>query len=147
MYKKLQPELLDCESNMLWTCRLVSGDLCWLKTTKPEDVLEYVLSGADTRLGGLAATGAAIVHLALDFGIGADVLQSGSIAVVRVDANDFSAVVCCHTLDINVALALRAALPRGIQVSLDFTASFYNENANLRCRMSGTPCHRYWHRS
>lgn len=42
--------------------------------------------------------------------IGADILQSSSVAVVGVDADDFAAIVGRSAFDIDVSLALRAAV-------------------------------------
>lgn len=69
-----------------------------------------ILSGAGTCLDGLAAAGTSGVHLARGLGVGADVLEGGSVAVVGVDANNFASVAGGSALDVDVALALTAAL-------------------------------------
>lgn len=76
------------------------------------------LTRAGTGLGGLAATSAASVHLALGLGVGAGVLDGGSIAVVGVDANEEAAVLGSNTLHIHVTLALRLALLNGVSWDL-----------------------------
>lgn len=68
------------------------------------------LTRADTGLLGLAATGASSVHLAASLGVGADVLEGSSVAVVGVDAGELTAVLGGGALDVDVALALLAAL-------------------------------------
>jgi hypothetical protein len=46
-------------------------------------------------------------------GVSADVVQSTGIAIVRVDAADIAAVVRGHALNVDVALALGAAVTAG----------------------------------
>ncbi|KAJ8104452.1 hypothetical protein OPT61_g10749 [Boeremia exigua] len=71
------------------------------------------LTRADTSLCGLAATSAAVVHLALGLRIGADVLEGSSVLVVSVDAGELTAVLSSDTLNVNVALALGRAVSAG----------------------------------
>lgn len=68
------------------------------------------LTRADTGLRRLAATSAASVHLALDLGIGANVLESSGVFVVAVDTRKFTTVCCGNTLNVDITLALRRAL-------------------------------------
>jgi hypothetical protein len=68
------------------------------------------LTGAGTSLDRLAATSAASVHLALDLCVGANILESCSIAVVGVDAGEFATVNGGNALDVDVTLALRGAV-------------------------------------
>lgn len=53
--------------------------------------------------------------------IGADILQSSSVAVVGVDADDFAAIVGRSAFDIDVSLALRAAVTaRSVDLAVVF---------------------------
>ena len=69
-----------------------------------------LLARAGAGLGWLAATGAPSVHLTFDLGVGADVLQGGSVAVVGVDASKFTTVDGSDAFDVDIALALLGAL-------------------------------------
>lgn len=68
------------------------------------------LSGAVTNLGGLAAAGTALVHLARVVGVVTAVLDRGGIAVVGVDARELTSILGDHALDVHVTLALGGAL-------------------------------------
>lgn len=68
------------------------------------------LTRAIPGLDGLAAVGAARVHLARVLSVGADVLEGGGVAVVGVDADDLAAVARGRALDVDVALTLGGAL-------------------------------------
>lgn len=68
---------------------------CWWKGAYDVEQHHQLLARANTRLGGLAATGTAVVHLTLDLCVRADVLEGGGVAVVRVDTCQLAAVVRC----------------------------------------------------
>lgn len=67
--------------------------LCWWEGWYEVEQHHQLSTRANARLCGLAATGTAIVHLAPDLCVRADVLEGGGVAVVRVDADDLAAIV------------------------------------------------------
>lgn len=46
-------------------------------------------------------------------GVGADVLQGSGVPIVQVDADNFTTVVCGSALNVDIALALGAAVAAG----------------------------------
>lgn len=71
------------------------------------------LTRASTGLGRLTATRAALVHLALDLRIGADVLEGRRVTVVAVDTRKLATVLSSNAIDEDVTLALAAAVSTG----------------------------------
>jgi len=71
------------------------------------------LTRAGAGLGRLAAASAAVVHLALDLRVRADILQSGGVAIVAVDTGELATVLSGDTLDVDVALALARTVSAG----------------------------------
>lgn len=61
----------------------------------------------------LTAVAAAIVEDAGVVGVGANVYQGRSVAIVQVNADNFTTVVCGSPFDVDIALALGAAVTAG----------------------------------
>lgn len=77
---------------------------------RPARELEARLTRAGTGLLRLAATGTAVVHLALGLRVGADILEGSSVLVVGVDTGELTTIFGGDTLHVDVALALLGAL-------------------------------------
>jgi hypothetical protein len=74
------------------------------------------LTRANASLLRLATTSTTSIHLTLDLCVGADVLESSSVAVVAVDTGQLVSLNGSDTLNVNVTLALGRAL---IDVSVE----------------------------
>lgn len=68
------------------------------------------LTRANAGLRGLAPSSTTVIHLTLDFRIGAYVLEGRGVTVVGVDTGKFTTVNGSYALDVDVPLALLGAL-------------------------------------
>lgn len=82
-----------------------------LKDTSTSCRLRVLYStGTHTCLRGLTAIRTTSIHLAQSRRISANIDQRSSVSIVAVDASKLPSIDCSHTLDINIAFTLFAAI-------------------------------------
>jgi hypothetical protein len=85
------------------------------------DTHPWISTRASPNLLRLAPTGAAIIQDAPRRRVRADIAQSGSITIIAVDARQFTAVTSSDALNVDIPLALGAAVAtRSIELAIVF---------------------------